>query len=229
MTKLSSSQVTIPTTTLKTTTSSPILGCPPSASISPCFCSTSQLSRALPELYINCYNLNLTDLQLSNVLNVFLSPQFISPVVSISASQNQLTYVPSQITKFTSLTNLDLSKNLIANISSLIGMNFNPSTTSISLNLNYNKITNIPAGIFKYPNAASIFVGLVSNQISNISPDSFIFSSTILNNVNIVLSENKITAFFSSFFYYMSYFKHLQSYFLCIQATIHKCFLTITS
>lgn len=209
MTKLSASQTTTtttssaPTTSLKTTTPSPISGCPPSASIFPCTCSTSQLVRAYPELYITCNNLNLTDLQLSNVLNVLISPQFTSPVVSLSASQNQLTQIPNQISQFKTLANLDLSKNLISNISSLIGLSFNPSSASISINLNYNKITNIPAGTFKYPNATSIFVGLVSNQITNISSDSFIFSSAT-NSINIVLSENRISALPSGMFSYPS-------------------------
>ena len=50
-------------------------------------------------LYVSCYGQSLNDSQLSNIWNVLVSPQYISPVDAIYASNNQLTQVPNQIGK----------------------------------------------------------------------------------------------------------------------------------
>ena len=117
------------------TTQSTITGCPSSASISPCACATVTMYNLMTGLSINCNSQNLTDSQLSNILNVVLSPTIISPILSLSASQNKLTYAPNQIPNLMSLSSLDLSFNQIANISSL---GFGSFSVAISLNINLN-------------------------------------------------------------------------------------------
>ena len=160
------------------TTQSPIVGCPPSASISPCTCSYGQFNTSSPvNLYVYCNSLNFTDSQLSNILNVFLSPQYISSVFQISASQNKLTQVPNQISQFSALTFLDLSYNQIVNISSLIGFSFSPNAF-INVMLNNNKIAGIPSGTFNLTSATSIIIDLSNNNITALPIKAFTFPST---------------------------------------------------
>jgi len=162
------------------TTQSPIVGCPPSASISPCTCLSYQFNASTTSLELNCNSLNLTDSQLSNVLNVFLYPQYISPVVSIYASQNKLTQVPSQISQFKTLANLNLDFNQIANISSFTGFSFsyNFINSFINVMLNNNKIASIPSGIFNFTSVTSINIDLSSNNITSLPTNAFNFPST---------------------------------------------------
>ena len=179
-----------------TTTQSLISGCPPSTSISPCTCTTAYMMNGITSLYVNCYNTfqNITDSQLSNALDVFLSPQYISPVVQIMAMQNQLTHVPSQISKFKSLTFLDLSYNQITNISPLSGLSFPFNASYVSIMLMNNKITNIPSGTINITSVTSITVDLSSNNITSLPTKAFTFPSTnsmMMNMLN--LRNNQIT------------------------------------
>ena len=178
-----------------TTTQSPISGCPPSESISPCLCSLVT-SGSLNGLSIDCNSQNLTDSQLSTVLNVFLSPQYISPVFQIMAVQNQLTYVPNEIPKFKSLEELNFSFNQITNITSLSTSFL--SVTSINIGLNSNQITSIPSQTFKFSNATLIKIYLRSNQISSIP--SGMFDYPLAYTINIDLDSNRITSIPSNIF-----------------------------
>jgi len=174
------------------TTEAPIMGCPPSTSISPCTCKEVMMNGGV--IYVSCYNQNLTNSQLSNILDVFLSPHYISPVYAIMASQNQLTYAPSQIAKFKSLTRFDLSFNQITNISPLSGLSF-PSNSSISIMLNNNKITSIPSGIFNCASLTSCFIELSSNNITFLPANAFIFPPThsLMMFSYLSLQNNQIT------------------------------------
>ena len=160
-----------------TTTHSLIVGCPSSTSISPCTCDTVYYNNTLNGLSINCEFQNLTDSQLSNVLDVFLSPQYVSPVFRIKAYQNKLTRVPSQISHFKAAYTIDFSNNQITNISSFSGT-IAPSNSMINIILTGNKITSIPSGIFNCASAASCFIELSSNNITSIPANAFIFPQT---------------------------------------------------
>ena len=186
--------LTTTTTRTPTTTPVPIIGCPPSVSISPCTCGTSQQSvnnSLLNGLIVSCSSLNLNDLQLSTVLSVFLSPQISSPVFQISASLNQLTYVPNQISKFAYLSNLDLSYNQITSVFPLDGLSF--SSAVIDIKLNNNQITSISSGTFNFTLATSISIDLSYNYITALSTNAFTFpsSATIMN--NLFLQRNQIS------------------------------------
>ena len=181
-------------TTLIIGTESPIIGCPPSASISPCTCGTSQQSvnnSLLNGLIVSCSSLNLNDSQLSAILSVFLSPQISSPVFQISASLNQLTYVSNQISKFTYLSNLDLSYNQITSVSSLDGLSF--SSAVININLNNNQITSIPSGTFNFTLATSISIDISYNYITALSTNAFTFPSSAAIMNNLFLQRNQIS------------------------------------
>ena len=180
-----------------TTSAGPISGCPPSTTTfnSPCMCSASQpYMNSTTELYINCMSSqNVTDSQLSNFLNAFLSPQIISPVVSIMASFNQLTQVPSQISKFKSLTQLDLSYNQITNISSLSGLSFS-SSANINIMLRNNKITNIPSGTFNCTSASYLMIDLSYNNITALPTKAFTYPQTATVMMNMLnLYGNQIS------------------------------------
>ena len=186
--------LTSTTTRAPTTTPVPIIGCPPSVSISPCTCGTSQQSvnnSLLNGLIVSCSSLNLNGSQLSTILSVFLSPQISSPVFQILASLNQLTHVPNQISKFAYLSNLDLSYNQITSVFPLDGLSF--SSAVIDIKLNNNQITSIPSDTFNFNLTTSITVDLSYNYISSLSTNAFTFpsSATIMN--NLFLQRNQIS------------------------------------
>jgi len=190
----STTKSTTTAVTPTTTTSPPAEGCPPASSISPCTCSTSHPGGPI-FLYVYCSNLNVTDLQFSKALNVFLSPQYISPVVSMYASYNQLTQIPSQIAKFKSLAYLDLSYNQITNISSLNGLIFSSNASFVSIMLNNNKITNVPSGTFNCTASSTYYctIDLSYNNITALSTKAFTYLSTNSMAMNMLnLKSNQI-------------------------------------
>ena len=205
------------------TTLSPISGCPPSTSISPCTCSTSQpyMGGLTDGLYIYCNSFqNVTNSQLSNVLDVFLSPQYINPVVSISASQNQLTQIPSQISQFKSLTFLDLSYNQITNISSLSAINFSSNMSYTSIMLMSNKITSIPSGTFNCSSASLVTIDLSMNNITSLPTNAFTFPPTATMMMNyLYLQNNQITNISPGAF------QGIQSFYLCSSSSSRFYFL----
>jgi hypothetical protein len=129
---------------------------------------------------------------LSNILDVFLSPQFISPVVALQASQNKLTYAPNQISKFSALRDIFLHNNQIANISSFSFSSPSALIGQITIYLFSNRIASIPPGSFSYPNATSINIYLDSNQITSIP--SGIFNYNFASYLTINLTLNNITS-----------------------------------
>ena len=113
------------------------LVCPPSPQVSPCTCTYYN-----PGLGIVCDDLNLNDLQMSNVLNAFLSPG-VSPVVYFSAYKNLLTKIPSQIANFAQLNQIQLFHNQITAVSTG-AFNFSQSSTSFfNVDLSKNKISTV--------------------------------------------------------------------------------------
>ena len=92
--------------------------CPKSASISPCACK-QYIGNGFPafnnSIKIDCKGKNLGDSQISRVLNAFLAPG-LSPIKEISASYNQITKVPKEVSKFPALLLVDFGSNRISEI-----------------------------------------------------------------------------------------------------------------
>ena len=88
--------------------------CPKSTSITPCSCLSYDTNNNSTR--IDCYNKTLNDLKLSSILNAFLATG-LSPVIYINASYNQLNTIPNQISKFPSLSVVNLSFNKISLLS----------------------------------------------------------------------------------------------------------------
>jgi len=129
--------------------------CPSAASISPCICVN-----ATTGIYLNCYNLQLTDSQMNTILNVCLSPG-IGPVIGLAANKNKLTQIPSQISsyKLPHLSSIDLSQNAITYIPP--GAFNLTSSSSITLYLYQNRIPSIPSGAITFTLMGGIYSGLI--------------------------------------------------------------------
>jgi len=151
------------------------LVCPPAGQVSPCTCTKNYNG-----LGIFCDSLNMNDLQMSNVLNSFLSPD-VSPVVSFSAYNNLLTKIPTQISSFTQLNQVQLSGNQITSIPTG-AFNFVQSTSSnFYLYLFQNKISTVQTGAFIFtssPYNSSISINLNNNQLTAMLPKSAIVSQS---------------------------------------------------
>ena len=118
--------------------------CPSASSISPCTCSASSID---PNgLYLNCRGSGLSDSAMSSILDVLLNSNGTSPVVRLDASYNNLTEIPSQISKLNSIQQISLY---------------------------FNQITSIPSGAFNFPSATSVSIDLYDNQITSIAPNTF--------------------------------------------------------
>ena len=135
--------------------------CPSASSISPCTCSAAYFD---PNgLNLDCFNLGLSDSAMSSILDVFFNSNEISPLVQLYAPRNNLTEIPSQISKFNSIQKIDLNNNQITSIPS--GSFSVPSATSVDINLSSNQITSIPSDAFNFPSATFVSIDLYSNQI----------------------------------------------------------------
>lgn len=176
----------------------PDYSCPISKSISPCTCSQYYNVDSIPisnRIVINCKGKNMTDLQMGKVLNGILSSKGLSPVIQISAANNQLTKIPEQVSKFTALSIVDLSQNQITEIPCADGkplLKNSFANQSIDINLQLNQITRIPSGVFHFSSAFSVIIDLSNNKIASIPSDAFRLPSTTL--VYIILGYNQISA-----------------------------------
>ena len=118
--------------------------CPPPEAYAPCYCGYTSLEPNA--IALTCDSFNLTDSEVSDILDTFLSTPDISPLVLLSLRNNQLTRVPSQMQLFTELQVIDLENNAI---------------------------TSVESGTFKF-NADYLSLSLENNQLTTIAPDSFI-------------------------------------------------------
>ena len=167
------------------------LVCPPASQVYPCTCTNYN-----PGLCIFCDSLNMNDLQMSNVLNAFLSPD-VSPVVSFSAYNNLLMKIPSQIANFTQLNQVQLSGNQITSIPTG-AFNFSQSTSlKFYLYLFQNKISTVQTEAFIFPPSlynSSISINLANNELTAMLPKSAIVSQSSILYFSLNLNSNKITA-----------------------------------
>ena len=142
--------------------------CPPASAISPCTCAGSFYNAN--GFSLNCASLRLSDSQLSTILNVIINSNGISPLVELDASSNELTKIPSQISRLQSITTIALSQNQITAIPT---GSFNyPSAPSMNMDLFSNKISSISSCAITIPNATSVKINLWSNQITSINSSS---------------------------------------------------------
>lgn len=156
--------------------------CPNLTSISPCSCNRPSSSTAL---YIDCSNKKLNDSQMNHILNAFLFPG-ISPVYSIQAQFNRLTKVPTQISKFPSLSFVYLDYNAISEIP---GKRFlNTTNGTVYITLVKNRITSVPLGAFSFPFASSVTIGLSENPISVLPDGAFNFPSAVYVGIELAAS-----------------------------------------
>ena len=170
--------------------------CPSASSISPCTCHTYDPD----SVKLHCFNLGLSDSQMSKILNNFLNPNRTSPLVHLYAYNNNLTKIPSEISKFTSIQWIGLASNQITSIPSGA---FLSSATSFHINLESNQITSISSSAFNLPSATSeVHINLNYNKVKSIPSDSFNFASATY--VEIWLQLNKITSIPSGSFKFRS-------------------------
>ena len=132
--------------------------CPPEAAYAPCGCS--EYSEKPDTIYLNCYNRNLGDSKMSDILDAFLTTPGISPVGLLDLMSNRLTRVPTQMKFFNQLD---------------------------YVYLNNNDITSIESGAFNFPDAANpiLDLDLQNNQLTTIAPGAFKGLNQHLNILNI--------------------------------------------
>ena len=117
--------------------------CPPAASVSPCVCRDNNDGVTV---FLNCYNQNLDDTKISQILNSFLSTSGVSPLGRLDLFFNKLTKVPAEIPQFPQLDLVYLYRNSIDSVKSGA---FNFAKTLVRLDLYDNQITAIEPGAFQ--------------------------------------------------------------------------------
>jgi len=122
--------------------------CPPAEAYSPCKCVETAFVREIYKpgtIYLQCYERNLSDLRLSDILDAFLTTPGVSPVGKLGLSFNQLTKVPKQIKLLPQVVAVDLKGN---NISSIESGAFNFTTLQF-LEMQKSQVVNIAPGAFQ--------------------------------------------------------------------------------
>jgi len=183
------------------------VGCPNPGSISPCTCRQYYVYPTGYEksIVVDCQRKNLTDAQISVILNTLLVSPGLNPVISILASSNQLTKVPDEISKFPALNIVYLGENQITELPCTDGKSFinnRFATGKIDIYLSNNQITRIPSGAFNFPSASRVGIELVNNKITSIASDSFRFPSATF--VAVYLDRNRISVIPDGVFDYPS-------------------------
>ena len=122
--------------------------CPPAEAYSPCKCVETAFVREIYKpgtIYLQCYERNLSDSRLSDILDAFLTTPGVSPVGKLGLSFNQLTKVPKQIKLLPQVVAVDLKGN---NISSIESGAFNFTTLQF-LEMQKSQVVNIAPGAFQ--------------------------------------------------------------------------------
>ena len=142
--------------------------CPPAAVLGECTCNEAWFDPT--GITVICENKGLNKGSVDEVLQALLEP-FISTTITFAASKNNLTKVPADLSKLSEhayiylednqitsipsgafksilgFVSIDLRKNLISSIEP--GAFNYPNALYSKLNLSYNKLTTIPAGVFE--------------------------------------------------------------------------------
>jgi hypothetical protein len=120
--------------------------CPPTAVYEPCSCSESTSTGAIK---LNCFNKNLGDAQVNELLDAFLATPGVSPLLNLDLTTNKLTRVPDQIRLFPEFNYISLSSNNITSPVGKCSFNFTDGTVVRYLSLSNNKVTTIAPGAFQ--------------------------------------------------------------------------------
>ena len=91
--------------------------CPDFKRYQPCYCLPDD-PEGIPQISLVCNNWNLTDTEISDILDSFLSTPDVSPILRLVLSENRLTRVPNQVRFFDRLAHVDLQGNRIENVHS---------------------------------------------------------------------------------------------------------------
>ena len=121
--------------------------CPPPETYAPCYCGPN--FKKPNTIQLSCFefqSLNLTDSEVSDILDVFVTTPDISPMIIFDAHTNQLTRIPSQIKLLNDLISINFYKNSITSVES---GTFKFNDKGWFLDLGANKLTTIPPGTFK--------------------------------------------------------------------------------
>ena len=100
-----------------------------------------------------------------NIKDIPRSIKFLTKLIELDLSHNQLTSLPPEIGSLTNLKTLFLYQNQLTTLPPEIG-NLTKLTT---LYLHYNQLTTIPPEIGNLPNLA--YLGLYNNQLTTIPPE----------------------------------------------------------
>ena len=90
------------------------LVCPPAQYYRPCNCQSWGQDDVA---WLFCFNLNLNDTKMSQILSSFLTNPSTSPLGAVTLNNNLLTTVPEEIRHFPQLVYINLSGNNIRSIS----------------------------------------------------------------------------------------------------------------
>ena len=167
--------------------------CPPAEAISPCTCR--EYTTTTTNLF--CREMKLTDSQVSDILDAYLTTPNVSQVGQLLLNYNELlTRVPVQMKSFTQLSETFLSYNSFTSIE-LGAFNFTDDANPLHyLDLGFNQLTTIAPGAFKGSNFSFRF------RLFAIVLDRFISAGikAIANNTRINLYVNQLTRFESTVF-----------------------------
>lgn len=121
--------------------------CPPANVLEPCNCYTQSTDRneRILVLSFQCYNKQLDDEKMNQLLNQFISTSDASPLRELNLSYNNLTQIPDQFRQFNQLERVYLQSN---NIRSITKETFNTTRLLQKLYLSNNMINYIEPGTF---------------------------------------------------------------------------------
>lgn len=117
--------------------------CPDRTAIAPCNCNDGGDNVGIE---LECFAKDLTDAQVSVILDTYLSTPGVSPLTYLMLRANQLTRIPSQVTSLPQLDRIELNFNKITTVAT---GSFNLKATLKWLFLENNLIATIEPGAFQ--------------------------------------------------------------------------------
>ena len=136
--------------------------CPPLADLGKCSCQKAWSNKSGIDIF--CETKGVNDDSVNQVLQA-VSKSGISPAITFAATESDLTRVPTDISKLSKHVYIFMHDNQITSIPSGA---FESSRTYIVLNFRDNKISSIEPGAFKYPNARNSNLNLSYNKLTAI-------------------------------------------------------------
>ena len=127
---------------------SSLLICPDQYEISPCECKCREVrsGEICRTVKLICYYNELNDSQVSEILEAYLATPDVSPLLELDLSENNLSRIPSQLSRFPHLVYVDFKLN---NITYIQSGSFNFTDPIIELHLEKNELNHIEPGAFQ--------------------------------------------------------------------------------